>query len=186
VTNRGLLGYAFDRDTSPQDLSLLHINAGGLAASGDPRDWVDGGVTPVARLAATFGQEPANAVEWYFPRRLTIDTDGANAMVQNDAAQFLGLRLFHLRKVNVPLYAIQTDLTRGGVFKGAQTFVARARTTKRQSTLVDADPEQAHLDPLMAAPRTNLFYETVAPFLRHKVFGEPRKRGGKKKGKTGK
>ena len=87
VTNQGLLGHAFDRDTSPADLALLHINAGGLAASGDPRDWVDGGVTPLARLAATFGQEPANAVEWYFPRRLTIDTDGANAMVQNDVAE---------------------------------------------------------------------------------------------------
>jgi hypothetical protein len=28
----------------------------------------------------------------------------------------------------------------------------------------------------MAAPRTNAFYETVAPFLRNKVFGEARKR----------
>ena len=58
--------------------ALLHVNAGGLAESGEPRDWVDGGVTPVANLAETFGQEPANAVEWYFPRRLTIDTNGAN------------------------------------------------------------------------------------------------------------
>ncbi len=31
VTNRALLGNAFDRDTSPADLSLLHINGGGLA-----------------------------------------------------------------------------------------------------------------------------------------------------------
>jgi pimeloyl-ACP methyl ester carboxylesterase len=176
VTNQALFGYAFDRDTSPADLALLHINAGGLAASGNPRDWADGGVTPVQRLAATFGQEPANAVEWYFPNRLTIDTDGASPMLQNDVAQFLGLRLLHLGKVNLPLYAIQTDLTHGTVLNGARAFVARAKTTKRQSTLVNADPEQAHLDPLIAAPRTNAFYRTVAPFLRNKVFAEPRKK----------
>ena len=78
VTNRGLFGYAFDRDTSPPALGLLHVNAGQLAAAGDPRDWEDGGVTPVARLAETFGQEPVNATEWYFPKRLTIDTNGAD------------------------------------------------------------------------------------------------------------
>ena len=43
VTNRALLGYAFDRDTSPAELGLLHVNGGGLAPWGDPRDWVDGG-----------------------------------------------------------------------------------------------------------------------------------------------
>src|SRR5262245_46311237 len=34
VTNRALLGHAFDRDTSPRELSLIHINGGGLAPSG--------------------------------------------------------------------------------------------------------------------------------------------------------
>ena len=80
VTTQGLLAYAFDQDTSPDNLSLIHINSGTLAPAGDPRPWQDGGVSPVARLAATFGQEPANGVEWYFPRRLTIDTDAASAM----------------------------------------------------------------------------------------------------------
>ncbi len=95
VTNRALLGHAFDSDTSPPELGLLHVNAGGLAPSGDPRDWVDGGVTPVARLAQTFGQEPVNGTEWYFPKRLTIDTNGADRMKMNDVARFLGLRLMH-------------------------------------------------------------------------------------------
>ena len=113
VTNQALLGYAFDRDTSPDNLSLLHINAGALAQGGNPRDWDDDGVTPVQRLAATFGQEPANAIEWYFPRRLSIDTNGANELVQNDVANLLGLRVFHQPKVDIPLYAIQTDLTNG-------------------------------------------------------------------------
>ena len=93
----------------------------------NPRDWVDGGVTPVQRLAATFGQEPANAIEWYFPRRLSIDTNGANELVQNDVANLLGLRLFHQPKVDIPLYAIQTDLTKGRVLLGASNFIARAQ-----------------------------------------------------------
>jgi len=45
VTDRALLGRSFDRDTSPLP-SDQHINGGSLAASGNPRDWVDGGVTP--------------------------------------------------------------------------------------------------------------------------------------------
>jgi len=179
VTNRALLGYAFDRDSSPAELGLLHINGGTLAASGDPRDWADGGVTPVSRLAATFGQEPSNAVEWYFPTRLTIDTNGADQMTQNDVASFLGLRLTHTRKVNLPLYAIATDLSGAHVLDGARNLIRLSKITKRQSMLVNRNPLMSHLDPLTAAPQTNAFLKTVVPFLDSKVFGESRK--GKKK-----
>jgi pimeloyl-ACP methyl ester carboxylesterase len=165
VTNRALFGYAFDRDTSPAELSLLHINGGGLAPSGDPRDWVDGGVTPIGRMAQTFGQEPSNAVEWYFPKRLTIDTNGADQMRSNEVTNFLGLRLFHTRKVNLPLYAIATNLARAHVLDGARNFIRRARTTRRESMLVNRNPLMSHLDPLVAAPKTNAFLKTVVPFL---------------------
>jgi pimeloyl-ACP methyl ester carboxylesterase len=171
VTNRALLGNAFDRDTSPPDLSLIHVNAGSIAPSGNPRDWIDGGVTPVERLAATFGQEPSNAVEWYFPKRLTIDTNGADQMTANDVGSFLGLRLWHTAKVKLPLYAIATDLAGAHVLDGARNFIRRSRTTWRESTLVDGAPLLSHLDPLTAAPETNPFLETVVPFLDDKVFG---------------
>jgi hypothetical protein len=177
VTDRALLANAFDRDSSPASLSLIHINGGGLAASGDPRDWVDGGVTPVSRLATTFGQEPTNGIEWYFPKRLTIDTNGAKQMSRNDVANFLGLRLFHTRKVDLPLYAIATDLGGAHVLDGARTFIRRTRTTRRQSMLVNRNPLMSHLDPLLAAPKTNTFLKTVVPFLDNKVFGKkPKKR----------
>ncbi len=172
VTNRALFGYAFDRDTSPAALGLLHVNAGGLAPSGDPRDWADGGVTPISRLAETFGQEPTNAVEWYFPTRLTIDTNGADQMEPNDVANYLGLRLFHTRKVNLPLYAIASDLSGAHVLDGARNFIRRSRTTRRESMLVNRNPQISHLDPLTAAPRTNAFLKTVVPFLDRKVFGD--------------
>lgn len=176
VTNRALLGYAFDRDSSPPDLSLLHINGGTLAPSGNPRDWIDGGVTPVSRLAATFGQEPTNAVEWYFPKRLTIDTNGADQMTQNDVANFLGLRLTHTRKVNLPLYAIATDLAGAHVLDGARNLIRRSRITRRESMLVNRNPLFSHLDPLTAAPKANAFLKTIVPFLDRKVFGEAKRR----------
>jgi len=183
VTNRGLFGHAFDRDTSPSSLRLIHINGGSLAPSGDPRDWIDAGITPLNRLINSFAQEPANGVEWYFPRRLTIDTDGANAMQRNPVADFLGLRLFHTRKIRLPLYALQTNLTSGGVLNGARAFIKRAKTTKRQSTLVDASAVQSHLDPLLAAPRANRFYKTAVRFLNKKIFFKPKPKGKKRKGK---
>jgi pimeloyl-ACP methyl ester carboxylesterase len=180
VTNRALLGYAFDRDSSPAELSLLHINGGALAGSGSPRDWVDGGVTPISRLAATFGQEPTNAVEWYFPKRLTIDTNGADQMTQNDVANFLGLRLMHTSKVNLPLYAIATDLAGAHVLDGAHNLIARSRITRRESMLVNRNPLMSHLDPLTAAPKTNAFLKTIVPFLDRKVFGEDKGKKGLK------
>ena len=79
----------------------------------------------------------------------------------------------------MPLYAIQTDLTSGRVLSGARAFVAAARTTKKQSRLINADPEQSHLDPLLAAASQNRFLTTVVPFLRKKVFAEPKKGRGK-------
>ena len=76
---------------------------------------------------ATFGQEPTNAVEWYFPKRLTIDTNGADQMTENDVADFLGLRLMHTRQVNLPLYAIATDLAGAHVLDGARNFIRLSR-----------------------------------------------------------
>ncbi len=167
VTNRGLFGFAFDRDTSPQSLRLLHANMGEIEpySEGSISDWTDGGITPVGRMAKTFGQEPVNSVEWFFPRRLTIDTNGANEMKQNDVADYLGLRLEHTDDIDVPIYAFQTDLTNGGVLNGAQRLVKRAKTKKNESLLVDGAPEQSHLDPLTAKPNQNEFLKTVKKFL---------------------
>jgi pimeloyl-ACP methyl ester carboxylesterase len=170
VTNRALLGHGFDRDTSPDSLSLIQVNGGELAGGGNPCaqpcDWIDGGVTPINRVARTFAQEPANGVEWFFPRRMTIDGNGADQLRQNRVARFLGLRLRHSSAVDLPLYAVQTDLTSGRVLLGARNFIKRARTTFAESVLVDQDPRQSHLDPLLAAPASNGFLKTVVPFLK--------------------
>jgi pimeloyl-ACP methyl ester carboxylesterase len=163
VTNEALLGYAFDKDTSPAGLELLRVHAGGLAASGDPRPWKDGELSPVQNLAATFWQEPGNGVEWYFPDRLRLDVDGMSPLRRGPVATLLGLRPFHVAEVDDPLYAYQTDLTKGRILRGAKAFARRSKV--KRATYVD-DPGASHLDPLTAAPARNRFLKTVVPFLK--------------------
>ena len=165
VTNRALLARAFDRDTTPEDLDL-DVRAGHLAESGDPRDWVDGEVSTSARVAEFFGRQDPNAVEWYFPERLRLDVDGANPMRRNAVTRRLRLRPWHLAKVDVPLYAFQTDLTGGRVLRGARRYIARSRVPRRASVLVDRASSTSHDDPVTAPAATNDFLKTVVPFLR--------------------
>ena len=140
------------------------MQAGTLGANGD---WVDGEVTPIERLAQTFGQEPANASEWYFPAKLSIDVDAANALKRNAQTDYLKLRPFHRPGVEAfPLYALQTDLTHGAVLRGAKRFIAGSQVPRGRSVLVDASATESHLDPLTAAPDRNRFLQTVVPFLR--------------------
>lgn len=176
ATNQGLFGYDFDRDTSPPELTSLHVNAGRLGPEvpGGYADWVDGGITPIANLADTFSFQPVNAVDWFFPTRITVDANGADQMRMNPVAKYLGLRLFHTKQVNLPFYVIQTDDTGGDVLKGARNWLKRTRTTKKQSMLVNADPEQSHLDPLLAAPNKNKFVKTVTPFLKKTFKPKPK------------
>lgn len=163
VTNEAFLGYAFDKQTTPPGFDLIRINAGGLAPSGDPRPWRDGELTPIQRFATAFGSERPNAIDWYFPRRLRLDVDATSPLRPTKLTRFLGLRPFHARKIDLPLYAYQTDLTRGRVLRGARRLIKRSRV--RTSRLVN-DPAASHLDPLVAAPRRNVFLKTVVPFLR--------------------
>ena len=165
VTNRGLLGYAFDKSTSPPALALIQVRAGELGPLPEPRDWADGEVTPIARLAETFGQEPANAVEWYFPKRLSIDVNGANALRRNAVARFLNLPLRHGDEIDVPLLAIQTDLTQGGVLEGAKNLIRSSEIPRNRSVLINAEDSMSHLDPLTAAPALNPLVQEMGDFL---------------------
>ena len=166
VTNEGGLGYAFDHTTSPAVLSLIHVRAGELAASGDPRPWANGEVTPIENVARLFGRSPVDASEWYFPTRLSLDVDGASNLGRNAVTKLLGLRPWHRRTIDLPLYTLQTDLTHGRVLRGARRLVAASRIPTRRVRLVDASRENSHLDPLTAAPSKSRFLKTVVPWLK--------------------
>jgi hypothetical protein len=163
VTNEAQFGFAFDAGSSPAALGLIHIRAGRLADSGDPRGWEDGELTPIKRHAKAFASDAPNATEWYYPRRLLLDVDAASALRQTPAARYLGLRLMHGRQIDVPVYAYSTALTEGRVARGARRLAAISDVPR--SRVVD-DRQASHLDPLSAAPRTNRFLKTVLPFLR--------------------
>lgn len=163
VTNEAFLGYAFDKDTTPPGFDLIRINAGGVGASGDPRPWADGELTPIQRFATAFGSERPNAIDWYFPRRLRLDVDATSPLRPTDLTRFLGLRPLHAADIDVPLYAYETDLTEGRVIRGAKRLIGRSDIER--SRLV-ADPGASHLDPLVAAPKRNVFLKTVVPFLK--------------------
>ena len=173
TTNEAALGYAFDESTSPPGFELIRVRAGQLAPRGDPRPWQNGEVTPIQRLARTFAAEPGNGIEWYFPKRLPLDVDGADQLRRNRITEFLGLRPWHTAKVKLPLYAFETDLTGGRVLRGASRFIDASKI--KRATLV-ADHNTSHLDPLTAAPDRNTFLKTVLPFLRRALGKDCRHR----------
>lgn len=162
VTNAGFLGYLFDKTYSPLGASL-QIRAGAFGP-GEPRPWVSGENTPIEDFAAAFGREPANATEWYYPTRMVLDTAAANALKRTPASDLLGLRLFEAKRIDVPLYAFQTELTGGGVLEGARTLIDTSKI--KRSTLIDAAESTSHLDPVLAPASSNRFTQTVKPFLK--------------------
>jgi hypothetical protein len=163
VTNEGLLGYAFDETTSPDALALIRIRAGGLAASGDPRPWENGDITPIRRFAKAHADSRAECHRVVLPAPPSARRDAASDLRVNKAAKILGLRLEHGREIDLPLYAFSTDLTQGRVARGARKL---ARRTPIENPVVIDDRKTSHLDPLSAAPKTNSFLKTVVPFLK--------------------
>ena len=157
VTNAALLGFTAGGAAS--------FTMGGLASAGDPRPWLDAGLTPVSRLAQFLAATPLNANDWYYPQRLALDIAGSEALARDPVAALLGLRTWHLSEVKVPVYAFETNLTHGGVLRGARRLIAASKVPAARSVLA-ADHAAAHDDPLVAPYEANRFLQTVVPFLR--------------------
>jgi hypothetical protein len=164
TTNAGGYGFAFDHDTSPASLSLIHMHLGQLAASGDPRGWEDGELGTVQRAATMFsGIRGIDGTAWYHPVRLSIDGGAVAGGVRNPAQRVLGVRAVHGDDLRIPIYAIETSLGAGRVLKGARALARRSHVRVK---LVDRHRTYDHIDPLAALPAQNAFLKTVIPFLR--------------------
>ncbi|MBW8821424.1 MAG: alpha/beta hydrolase [Streptomyces sp.] len=161
VTNAGLLGTLVDAGIGwPNDIS---VHSGHLADSGEPRGWVDDGITPIDRVATAYAGGPEPAVwEWYWPARLSVDLDVTDSYADTDTARSLGLRLKHAAGLDVPLYAFQTSYAKGTIVSAAREVVADSRIPYAR---YETDNGMNHLDPLFAAPQHNTFTRTLAPFL---------------------
>ncbi|MFG2875275.1 alpha/beta fold hydrolase [Streptomyces sp. NPDC048337] len=118
--------------------------------------------TPPAALARALAGPVPSVNQWYWPSRLTLDLQAADPFADTPVARGLGLRLWHTREIDVPLYSFQTGLTHGTANTAARWVVEQSRI--RSATYAE-NPAMTHLDPLFAAPEKNTLLETVTPFL---------------------
>jgi len=144
VTNAGLVDWLYVSHPLVPDLSI------------------NPAFTPPADLARALAGPVPSLPEWYWPNRLTLDLQAADPFADTAVARGLGLRLWHTREIDVPLYSFQTGLTHGTANAAAQWVVAQSRITAATYAGNDA---MTHLDPLFASPDRNTFLHTVTPFL---------------------
>jgi hypothetical protein len=169
-TNEAQFGYAVDAGTSPPSLIAAQVNAGQLAASGNPRAWEQAGeITPIRRYAAMLCGEGLNGVDgtaWYHPMRLTIDARAVANGNANPAQNTLDLRAIHgddLRK-HTPIYAFGAALGGDDVLESARSLARRSGIPDSELTLVNREATYTHNDPNSASPE-NEFVDNLIPFL---------------------
>src|SRR6202035_5584328 len=97
VDNVGQYGFALDVATSPPSLVAAQAHLGaGIAPSGPIHGWDGtGALTPITRYATMFsgaGIDNVDGTEWYFPQRLTDDTQAVDNGNANPAQSILGVK----------------------------------------------------------------------------------------------
>ena len=169
ATNLAQWGYASDTQTSPPNVAAFQAHVGRLAASGDPRGWVQAGdITPIARYARMFSGtwvEDTDGVAWYHPMRLTIDSGAVAAGNPNPAQQVLLVNAVHGDRINVPIYAFAASLGGTRVLDAARALAQQSGLPASKLTLINRQGSYAHNDPAGAFPH-NAFLDNLVPFLR--------------------
>lgn len=166
ITNEALLGIVITQGLASD---ALKARLGKLARAGTPRPWVNGPAASVPAFCAAFTREPGNSMEWYYPVRLDMDLLlGVPDLRRTAVTDALGLRPYHLRSIDLPIYVFETGLSRGGVLRGARRLMRESRI--RRATFA-SDQAMGHVDPLVDVPEHNRFLKTVVPFLQGVVGG---------------
>lgn len=144
VTNAGLLDWLYVEHPLAPDVSI----------------------NPKYTSLAAFAEMEAGPVpgpwEWYWPQRLTLDLSAADAFTRTPATDVLGLRLWHGRQIDVPLYSFESGLTHGTVNQAAHWLVDHSRIP---SARYDGDDAMTHVDVVSAEPGHNPMLDSLAPFL---------------------
>ncbi len=169
ATAEASYGYALDVKTGPESLALVQSHIGHLADSGDPRGWVDDGLTTALRAARVFGSPDfpdMDGTAWYHPRRLSIDAGAVNGGIPNAADATLDVHAIHGRQLKTPIYAFATSLGGDRVITAARAIAAQAHIPSSRVVTVNAAATNAHIDPIDDLPAKNRFLKTVVPFLR--------------------
>jgi len=169
ATAEASYGYALDVRTGPRNLALVQAHIGHLAESGEPRGWVNDGLTTALRIARVFAAPEfpdMDGTAWYHPRRLTIDAGAVNGGVANPAQETLGVRAIHGAALRTPIYAFATSLGGERVIDAALAIARQAGIPRSRVVTVNAAATDAHMDPIADLPGRNRFLKTVVPFLR--------------------
>lgn len=161
VSNGALLGWLIDNHAPVADLQAHS----GHFAFGDPQGWTSDGPAGIADIAQVFARKDPAALEWYWPRRLTLDLEAVDPFVASPVTELLGLPIRYGSRINVPMFVFETGLTHGTVVSSAKWVEAHSEIT--QSVYV-TDETMSHLDPLLDAPGTNKFLTTVIAFLKER------------------
>jgi pimeloyl-ACP methyl ester carboxylesterase len=160
VTNAALLGWLLDTHAPAPD---LQAHSGHIDTTNAPvHDWVADGPADISDLAAIFAHSHPAALEWYWPRRLSLDLTAIDPMEDSPVTQALGLRLTHAADIDIPLYVFATGITHGTVVSSSQWVVANSKIHKVEYV---TDDSMSHLDPLYDRPDHNKFLQTLVKFL---------------------
>ncbi len=170
ATNTAQYGYALSVGTSPSSLIAAQAHLGHLADSGDPRGWVDDGITPIRRYEVMFsgwGLKNLDGTAWYHPRRLTIDSGAVGDGIGNPAQSVLDVHATHGADLSKKLriYAFGAALGGQGVLTAAQTLATQSGIPSKNLTLINRQATYAHNDPAGAFPK-NDFIKKLVPFLK--------------------
>jgi pimeloyl-ACP methyl ester carboxylesterase len=176
-TNEAQYGFALDNDTSPASLIAAQGHIGHLAASGNPRGWVDDEITPIQRFASMFCSPNLmghDGTAWYHPMRLTIDSGAVADGNANPAQSVLDVHAIHgddLGK-HMRIYAFGAQLGGARVLATAQVLAQQSGIPAGNLTLVNRESTYSHNDPNSASPN-NDFVDNLIPFLAKIGKGNP-------------
>jgi pimeloyl-ACP methyl ester carboxylesterase len=168
ATNLAEFGFATDTKTSKLSFAA-QAHLGQLDTSTNPAGWTRAGaISPIERYAAMLsgaGIQNVDGTEWYFPRRLTIDTGAVGEGNVNPAQGVLGVRATHGKDLprRLRIYAFGAF---GGqaILDAAKTLANQSHIPQRNLTLVNRQDGYAHNDPASAYPK-NAFFQHLVPFL---------------------
>lgn len=144
VTDAGLLNWLYVEHPLVADLSI------------------NPAYTSLTALAAMNAASRPGSFEWYWPQRLSLDLAAADAFTRTPATDVLGLRIWHARQIDVPLYTFQSGLTHGTVNRAAHWVVDHSRIPW---ATYDGDDEMTHVDVVAADPNHNPMLASLVPFL---------------------
>jgi hypothetical protein len=168
VTNEAHFGFTVDTETITPVLLLVAVDAGHLAAAGDPRGWDRAGErTPLDRyedMLAGPRLPGVDGTEWYQPIRMIIDGDAVAEGNANPAQAVLDVDAIHGDRVDLPMYAFAAAVGGPAVIEQTKTLAAQSHVPSCALRLVDRSATWAHNDPAGASP-DNEFLDGLAGFL---------------------